>query len=720
MKQVLHSLRTGATEVAEVPVPEPKPGEALIQTSRSLISSGTERMLIEFGKANLLQKARQQPDKVRQVLEKVRAEGLLPTLETVSQRLDEPLPLGYCNVGRVVEIGQGVMGFSVGDRVASNGPHAEYVCVPENLCAKIPDNVSDEEAAFTVVGAIALQGIRLAEPTLGECFVVSGLGLIGLIAIQLLTANGCRVLGMDLDSGRCVLASRFAAEAVDLGRGEDPISAAQSFSRGWGVDGVLITAATKSSEPVHQAAQICRKRGRIVLVGVTGLRLSREDFYKKELSFQVSCSYGPGRYDPAYEVKGQDYPAAYVRWTAQRNFQAVLDMMDAGRIQVEPLVSRRFAIEEAEQAYAVLEQERASLGIILEYGRGAATGIPDASLQSEERPQRALSLKADQAVSTRDSAKAAVVGFIGAGNYAARVLVPEFQRAGARLKTIVSNGGVSAAYLGRKYGFEAASTDPDSVFDDPRINAVVIATRHNSHSDLVCRALMAGKHVFVEKPLCICESELKRIVETYNQTNQINQANRSNQILMVGFNRRFAPHVRKLKELLDAVREPKAFVMTINAGAIPADHWTQDPEIGGGRIVGEACHFVDLLRYLAGASIIEARRLDMSSKTGDTATLTLRFADGSIGTVHYFANGSRIFPKERLEVFASGGVLQLDNFRAMRGFGWPGFKRMRLWRQDKGQRASIAAFLKALDRGEALIPFEELVEVHRAVIDLAR
>ena len=702
MKQILQNLKTGATEVVEIPTPRADAGQLLIRTSRTLVSAGTERMLVEFGKANLIDKARQQPDKVRQVLDKVRTDGLLTTLEAVRSKLDQPIALGYCNVGVVVELGGGVEGFAVGDRVASNGKHAEVVCVPMNLCVRIPDAVPDDYAAFTVLAAIGLQGVRLANPTLGECVVVTGLGLIGLLTVQLLRAQGCRVLGIDLDSTRLAMARQFGAETVDLSHGEDPLAMAAAFSRGRGVDAVIIAASSKSSEPVSQAAQMCRKRGRIVLVGVTGLDLSRADFYEKELSFQVSCSYGPGRYDKAYEEGGQDYPIGYVRWTEQRNFEAVLDLIATGALDVAPLISHRFALEDAEAAYDLLAGDKPSLGILLEYP--VATGENAATLA-----QRTIALGPAPAPAVP------TVAFIGAGNYAGRVLIPAFKGAGATLHTVVSSGGVGGVHYGTKHGFANVSTDTDAALADPGMDTVVIATRHDSHARYVVAALTAGKHVFVEKPLCLTLAQLDEIEATLAAHPDLR--------LMVGFNRRFAPHVVRIKSLLAGVAEPKAFVMTVNAGAIPRDHWTQDPEVGGGRIVGEACHFIDLLRHLAGAPIVEHSAVAIGRQpamavTGDKAMLTLRFADGSIGTIHYLANGDRTFPKERMEVFVAGRVLQLDNFRKLRGFGWPGFTRMNLWRQDKGQGACAAAFVESLRRaGPTPIPVDEILEVSRVAIE---
>lgn len=703
MKQILQSLKTGTTEVAEVPCPAVRRGQLLIRSSHTLVSAGTERMLVEFGKANWIDKARQQPDKVRMVLDKIRTDGLMPTLEAVFNKLDQPLPLGYCNVGTVLEAGAGVAGFAPGDRVVSNGKHAEVVSVPLNLCARVPDAVADEEAAFTVLGAIALQGIRLVQPTLGETVVVTGLGLIGLVAVQLLRAHGCRVLGLDFDPEKLALAKSFGAEVVDLAAGQDPVAAAQAYSRGRGVDAVIITASTKSNEPVHQAALMCRKRGRIVLVGVTGLELSRADFYEKELSFQVSCSYGPGRYDPAYEEKGNDYPVGFVRWTEQRNLEAVLDMMADGRLDVKPLISHRFALDQAEQAYALVGGSGPSLGILLQYPTPA---------QKPEPALRQPTVALGAAVPGAGAAGRAVLGFVGSGNYATAVLIPAFKAAGARLKTVASSGGVSGLHAGRKFGFEATTTDTATLWADRDVNAVVVTTRHDSHAGFVLRALAAGKHVFVEKPLCLTRDELASVEQA--------QAGAPALKVMVGFNRRFAPQVQKISTLLKGVTGPKTFVMTVNAGAIPAEHWTQDPEVGGGRIVGEACHFIDLLRFLAGARIAGHQVMQMDSQTGDSVSISLKFEDGSMGLVHYLANGSKAFPKERLEVFAAGRVLQLDNFRKLTGFGWPGFGSMNLWRQDKGQKACAAAFVQAVaSGGPAPIAFDEILEVARVSIEVA-
>lgn len=669
-------------------------------------------MLVEFGKAGWLEKARQQPDKVRMVLDKVRTDGLQPTIEAVLNKLEQPLPMGYCNVGLVAEIGRGATGFNKGDRVISNGKHAEVVSVPINLCAKVPDTVSDEEAAFTVLGAIALQGIRLVQPTLGETVVVTGLGLIGLMTVQLLRANGCRVLGLDFDKDKLNLARQFGAEVVDLAADQDPVSVAERYSRGRGVDAVIVTAATASSEPIHQAALMCRKRGRIVLVGVTGLELSRDDFFKKELSFQVSASYGPGRYDPSYEEKGQDYPVGFVRWTEQRNFEAVLDMLASGRLDVKPLITHRFSIDDAAKGYDLVGGSEPSLGILLTY--------PKTEMTPEGQTVSLRVTKSKGAGETNNPLAVAkpVINFIGAGNYAAAVLIPAFKAAGGHLRSVACRAGVSGLHVGRKFGFDETTTDTNRIFEDTKANAVVISTQHDSHARFVIQALAAGKHVFVEKPLCLNLSELEKIQDAMDCRTKVELNGR--RLLMVGFNRRFAPQVQKVKSLLNGIKGPKAFVMTVNAGAIPADHWVQDTEVGGGRVIGEACHFIDLLRFLCGTSITSHHVTRMDTRTHDSVSINLGFEDGSIGTVHYLANGSKAFPKERLEVFASGRVLQMDNFRKLQGFGWPGFKKMNLWRQDKGQKACAAAFIKAIAQGDPPpIPFEEIVEVARVSIEVA-
>ncbi len=683
MKQVLESLKTGLVSVVEVPVPKARPGYVLGRTRASLISAGTERMLIEFGQASWWGKARREPERVRQVFEKMRTDGVVATLEAVQAKLDREIPLGYANVAVVQE--SGCAEFRPGDRMVSNGVHAEYVTVARNLCARVPDGVTDEAASFTVLAAIALEGVRRARPELGEVFCVCGLGPIGLLAVQLLKANGCRVLATDLSSERLALAAGFGAETFDLRAGVDPVLAARTATGGRGVDGVLVCTATSSTSPVRQAAQMSRQRGRVVLVGVAGLELDRADFYKSEVRLEVSCSYGPGRYDSQYEERGQDYPFAHVRWTAQRNFEAVLAMMASGALEVGPLISHRFAVERAEEAYAVLTGGGASLGILLEYGAGAEGDSTISLAWAGQGPR-----PTEKGLGS--------VGFIGAGSYAVKALLPALVSAGANLRTIVSREGVSAAQAGRKFGFARASSDIDAVLGDAEIDTVFIATPHDSHAELVLEVLAAGKHVFVEKPLATRMEDVRRIALSLG----------AGQRLCVGFNRRYAPLALELKRQLAALSGPKSMVMTVNAGAA-------GPGAVGDRLIGEGCHFIDLLRFVAGAKIGRVR----CSRVADGGVVGLEFVDGSVGTVNYLTSGHASVAKERLEVFCGGRVLELDNFRRLRVHG-AGFGR-RLWRQDKGNAELVRAFVAAVRDASLADPIaiEELLEVSRVTIEAA-
>ena len=705
MKQILQNLSNGETSLIDVPCPKNIKSNILIATTTTVVSAGTERMLIDFGKANLLSKAKKQPDKVKMVLNKVITDGLMTTVDAVRSKLDQPLPLGYCNAGVILE--SDVAGFEPGDRVVSNGNHAEVVRVPKNLCVKIPDNVDDESASFTVLGAIGLQGIRLIQPTMGECFVVTGLGLIGLLCVQMLRANGCRVLGIDYDSNKCEIARKFGAETVDLSKDEDPIIIAQGFSRGRGVDGVLITAATQSDEVIHQSAEMCRKRGRIVLVGVVGLNLRRDDFFKKEITFQVSASYGPGRYDSFYEDEGNDYPIGFIRWTEQRNFEAVLDMMSSGVLDVKSVITHRFDIENAIDAYGLLDNPDA-LGIVLNY--------PSQSREVLTKSKVGLNVQSLKVVDP----SIPCVGFIGAGNYASRTLIPAFKEAGAILNTLVTSGGISGVHHGNKNKFVTASTEVEDLWSNDRINTVSIVTRHDAHAQQVIDALKSGKNVFVEKPLALTLDEFNVIDKTYHEANKSNTVR-----LMVGFNRRYAPHIVKMKALLDSHRSPKSIIMTVNAGAIPGEHWVQNSLIGGGRIIGEGCHFIDLMRHLIGHKINGFTATMIGNVPGvevreDKASITLSFEDGSFGTIHYLANGGSAFPKERVEVFCDDAVLQMDNYRVLTGYGWPGFKKIKLFKQDKGQKACAKAFIESIANGkESPISYEEVMESSRVSIEVA-
>jgi predicted dehydrogenase/threonine dehydrogenase-like Zn-dependent dehydrogenase len=699
MIHLLQSLSDGSTHLVDAPVPAATGVSVVVESRASVVSAGTERMLVDFGRAGWLEKARRQPDKVRQVVDKMRTDGIGPTLDAVRSKLEAPIPIGYCQAGVVIETGPRVRRFAPGDRVVTNGPHAEYVRVAHTLAAHIPAGVSFEAAAFTPLAAIGLQGLRLAAPTLGETVVVYGLGLIGLLTVQLARAHGCRVIGIDRNAARLGLAECFGARTVAATEGVDVARAVLDLTGDEGADVVLLTLASDDHEPVHAAASMSRKRGRIVLVGVAGLHLRREDFYRKELSFQVSCSYGPGRYDPQHEEQGVDYPREFVRWSEARNFEAVLACMADGSLDPQPLVTHRFDIADAAQAYDVVSGSQQSLGIVLRYPERSSPG---------DGVQRSVILRADEPPPGRG-----VVGWIGAGNFASRVLIPAFAKAGATLHTLVSSGGVSAATVGKREGFRRATTDPDALLGSELMDTVVVATRHDTHASWTRRALEAGKHVFVEKPLALDLEDVDRIAATLE---------RSSAILCVGFNRRYAPMAVRAREALRGRTGPLVVDILVNAGAMPRDHWTQRLEEGGGRIVGEAVHFIDLARFFVGAPLgsLDVKTAGIERPLDDVASLQLGFLDGSIASIRYLSNGHRAYPKERIELFVDGAVLRIDNWRTMRGWGMGGLTTHLPHAQDKGHAALAAAFMRAV-RGEASppIPPDEILEVSRWAIRAA-
>lgn len=690
MKQIVQDLKNGQTILEEVPVPQVKAGYVLIKTSRTLVSLGTERMLVEFGKANLIDKARQQPDKVKQVLDKIKTDGLQPTLEAVFNKLGQPLPLGYCNVGKVIAVGRGVTEFAVGDRVASNGNHAEYVCVPQNLCAKVPENVTDEEAAFTVIGSIGLQGIRNLNPQLGETVVVVGLGLIGLIAAQLLKANGCRVIGTDFDQQKVDLAQSFGVDAINPGLGTDAVKYVMDATNNIGADGVLITAASKSDSIIHEACEMSRKRGRIVLVGVIGLNIRRDDMYKKELSFQVSCSYGAGRYDDDYENKGIDYPIAYARWTEKRNFETILMAISNGGIDVKSLITEEVDLENFNEIYGDM-RKRGSIASIFKYA--------DTPLQSSTVPV---------AEKKMDGSKG-VFGIIGAGNYTGATVIPNLKKCGAQVKYVSARtNGLEAKTMAKKIDAEFATTNYMDILNDKEVDMVICTTRHDSHCKMILDSLNAGKSIFVEKPLCLNQEELDTIVDAYQRAPQGVTIN-------AGFNRRFSPFAVKMKQLLGD--GPKNIVATMNAGFIPKEVWVHDMLVGGGRIIGEGCHFIDLCSFLAGGKVtsvcVNALGENPEENT-DNMSILLRYDNGSNAVVNYFGNGSKAYPKERVEVFYQEKVLVLDNWRKLTGYGFSGFSKMS-GKMDKGHAAEFAMLNERIKNGgEPLIPFEELVNATKA------
>lgn len=693
MKQIIQDLKSGDTILEEVPVPMVKSGSVLIKTTRTLVSLGTERMLVEFGKANLIDKARQQPDKVKQTLDKLKTDGIMPTLEAVFNKLGQPLPLGYCNVGRVVAVGRGVTEFQVGDRVASNGNHAEYVCVPQNLVAKVPDNVSDDEAAFTVIGSIGLEGIRLLKPELGETIVVVGLGLIGLIVAQLLRANGCRVIGVEFDQAKLDLAASWGVIPVNPAKGDDQVKVVEGLTNGVGADGVIITASAHDDSIIHNACLMSRKRGRIILVGVIGLNMRRDDFYKKELSFQVSCSYGAGRYDEEYEQKGHDYPLPYVRWTEKRNFQAILGAIADGGLKVKPLITEEVELSDYNEIYGDM-RKRGSIASIIKY--------PESEHESHESHESKV-VRCFEA-----AAGSGKMGIIGAGNYTGATVVPCLKKAGAKVKYIASAGGLSAKTMAKKAGAEFATSDYQEILKDPEVGMVLITTRHNLHAKMVKETLEAGKSVFVEKPLCLKPEELEEIAAAYEKAGQ-------GVTLTVGYNRRFSPFAVKLKSMIGD--GSKNIIATMNAGFIPPEVWVHDLEIGGGRIIGEACHFIDLCSYLAGSKVTAVCMNAMGEnpqENTDNATILLKYENGTNAVINYFANGSKSYPKERVEVFSQERVFVLDNWRKLEGFGAKGFSKMK-GGMDKGQKDEFRMLNeRLLNGGESLIPFESIVNTTKA------
>ena len=672
MKQILQSLKTGAITIADVPKPALGSQSVLVRSENSLISPGTERMLIEFGKANLLNKVRQQPDKVRMVFDKARTDGISATLESVWSKLESPLVLGYSNVGTIQDLGGEVAEFNVGDRVVSNGPHAQFVAVSKNLCAKVPETVTNEEASFAILGSIALQGVRLLDAKLGETYVVMGLGVVGLLSVQILLANGCDVIATDFDTEKLKIAEQFGAKAINLSNDVDPIAYVQNATGGMGADGVILALSSESNQPVNQAAKMCRRRGSVILVGVTGLALSRAEFYEKEITFQVSCSYGPGRYDPTYEALGIDYPFGLVRWTAKRNIEAFLRLLEKKAVNVKPLITDIYDINDAYVAYERIEKQNNIIGLIINY------------LADDSSRQAAQLIVNRPVVKNSDHVG---VSFVGAGNYAISKLIPAFNKAGANLKIICSKTGTSAYHAGKKFLFEKITTNFDDILNDDDTDAVVIATRHNLHTEMIIDALKAQKHVFVEKPLCLNTQELNKIMYVKNKY-------AADRILLVGFNRRKSRHITVAMRLLDQVHSPISIIINVNAGHIPENHWIHDKRIGGGRIIGEACHFIDLATFLARGKAISFSTSRMEMKSNDTISISLQFDNGSLAVINYFSNGNKQISKERIEIYADGKMILIDNFMKTTGYGWKKFQKFRTFGQDKGQTQYVSDFLK--------------------------
>lgn len=695
MKQILQNVKTGAVAVAEVPTPVARPGFVLVRSAASLISAGTERSTVEAGQKSLVGRAIEQPALVKKVIDKARNEGVVATFDAVRSKLGSLSALGYSAAGVVVDGGGDTTGFRVGDRVACAGvgyaSHAEVLSVPKNLCVRLPAEVTFDAGAFGTVGAIALQGVRLAEPTLGESVVVIGLGLIGQLAVQLLNANGCRVFGIDLDEEKIQLAKRLGAEE-GCGPNEEVKGRVLEWSRGRGADAVLITAGTSSNEPVELAGEISRAKGRVIVVGAVGLNLPRKPYYDRELTFRISMSYGPGRYDREYEERGHDYPIGYVRWTEGRNIEAFLDMVARGRVDVEPLITHRFKIDEGDRAYELITSDQPYLGVLLQY-------------DTERKVESRITLPKTANI----AAKAVRIGLIGAGDYAKSMLLPNFKTFGAEFQSIATASGVTARAVGEQYGFRFCVSGADEVISDAEANLIVIATRPASHGDLARRALAAGKHVFVEKPLAVTEDELDSVLGAAASGGQ----------LMVGFNRRFSPLAREARDFFKGRQTPLSINYRVNAGRFSPNHWVQDPAEGG-RIIGEVCHFVDFVHFLTGslttrvfAESIASRNAEATDE--DSVFITLRLADGSNASIAYLAEGDKALAKERIEVFGSGRSLVIDDFRSGTVYENGREKTRKLREQDKGQRDEIKAVMSVVIEGTpAPISIEDLATTTRA------
>jgi predicted dehydrogenase/threonine dehydrogenase-like Zn-dependent dehydrogenase len=700
MQQILQPIDGGATEVVETPIPTCGPHEVLIANRFSLISAGTERSTVELAKTSLLQKARKRPDHVKRVLEKVRQEGLLTTIRQVRAKLATPMPLGYSSAGVVIDVGDAVRNFHVGDCVASNGPHAGVVAVGENLVARVPENLTLDRACYAVVGAVAMQGVRLAKVGLSDVVGVIGLGLIGQMTVSLLKAAGCMVIGADLDPKKQVLAVEMGADfAGDVRSFSEQISLRTG---GRGADAILITASTSSNQPIETAAAAARQKGKIVAVGAVGMTIPRREFYPKELDFVVSCSYGPGRYDADYEQGGRDYPYAYVRWTEQRNIEAVMEQMAAGRLPVEKLTTHRFGIEDAPNAYELISSKEPSIGVVLEY---PAEAIPQSRRYDLPRTSEA----------PRKTSGMIGLGVIGAGNFAGATLIPMFaEDGGFQFTGLSSAGGPAARTLAGRHKFAFTATDFHEVLADQNTDAVAIATRHNLHVPMGLAALKAGKHVFLEKPLAINDEQLDEWLEG------IEMLGTESPIWMVGFNRRFSPGAAMLRQAFEKVAEPKCVTIRFNAGRIPADHWIHDPEIGGGRIIGEACHAIDLATFLIGAPPGRVQATGAMSNgrpisTEDDVSMVFRHADGSLSTILYTAGGDRASGKERVEMFGGGRSGVLDDFRLVEvSHDGKQIVKKKWWSQQKGYAEEARAFRTALAVGRPPIPYRDLIAVTQA------
>jgi polar amino acid transport system substrate-binding protein len=718
MKQILQNQKTGEVIVADVPAPVVQRGHLLVRAAASLISAGTERTSVEAAQQSLFARAKERPDLVRQVIQRAQTDGVINTINAVRSKLGSLSALGYSASGIVVAVGENIANFQIGDRVACAGvgyaSHAEMLSVPQNLCVRVPAGVSLDAAAYGTLGAIALQGVRLSAPTLGEAFVVIGLGLIGQLTVQLLKANGCRVFGIDLDASKIELAKQLGADG-GCAPDEAAKDAVLNWTRGRGADAVLIAAGTTSNQPVELAGEISRLKGRVVAIGAVGLDVPRASYFKRELTLQVSMSYGPGRYDPEYEERGHDYPFAYVRWTEARNIEAFLDLIASESINVETLTTHRFKIDEGERAYSLITgaTNEPYLGVLLRY---------DTTRELESRIELKPTSKKTEAATDVSAVKkgrdistvspsSVRLGLIGAGGYAKAMLLPNFKAAGAQFQTLATATGVSARNTGTQFNFHSLASTADEVISDSEVNLIVIATRHDLHAELARRALEHGHHVFVEKPLALSDEEL---------TGVINAATQSSGQLMVGFNRRFSPHARAAREFFRDRTAPLSINYRVNAGRLPRSHWLQDPLMGGGRIIGEVCHFIDLMHFLTGSVTTRVYAEAIATRNAETIAednvfITLRFSDGSNGSIAYLAEGDKTLAKERIEIFGEGKTFILDDFRNATTYRNGREENTKLRQQDKGQPEEVRAVCAVVLEGrDAPIALDDLATTTRA------
>ncbi len=692
MKKLVQHLNNGKIELLDCPKPSLGSKDIMTETNCSLISSGTERMLLDFGRSSFIQKAIKEKERINDVINKIKTDGLFSTIEAVNYKLNNPIPLGYSNVGRIIQLGSNVKGYHIGDRIVSNSSHSEITLTRKNLCSLIPKNVSDETASFTVIGSIALHGIRLANVNIGDRVAVVGTGLIGLLTIQILKANGCEVLAFDINQDRLNLAEKFGAHIFNLSGESSPEDFVNNYTNKFGVDKTIITASTKSNHPIKLSSKITRKRGKIILVGVADIHFDRSDLYEKEITFQVSCSYGPGRYDEAYEKEGIDYPYSYVRWTEKRNFDSVLKLMSDKKIVTDDLLSKKYDFFNSSDAYNSLLDNNNIISILLEYPKEKNKTLDTLQLEDKsynnEKP---------------------IVSVVGSGNYATRTIIPNLKKLNVQLDTIISKEGLSGTLAAKKFGFAKSSSNLDDCLNISDSNTFFITTRHNLHAEMIIKCLKQNKNIFCEKPLALSLDDLELIKKSYHQY--------SSSKLMIGFNRRFSPLSIKAKSLLSNCQSPKSFIFTFNSGYVPDEHWVNDINIGGGRILGEACHHIDLMRFLCGHKITNIHSKFLKNKTMDTAVLSLEFDDGSIGSINYFSNGNNGHSKEDIKIFCEQKILHIDNFKILKGYGWSNFKNLKLFYQDKGQLKCLSDFINSIEEGTiSPISLDEILEVNEFAI----